>query len=545
MFKKKYILFFILFLLGVFLFTSCLPKPPVTEGILKGRVMVPEGSAQAKQLTGQALPDATVNIIDLPTGEIIATTTTDANGYYQVFVPAGGPYLLQAVKNGVKVQQFTPQVEAGIEYDLGIADCSTTAVALIAQAMMAAEDYPNNPADINLADIEADPDFNDVMSIVCSIIETGGDPTVSALVQQKIEDFLHPPTPTPTAAVINIAAIPGVTAPVTGATPVTTITETVQYTGTVTWAPADNPFAGATIYTATITLTAKAGFTLTGVAANFFTVAGTSSLATNPINSGVVTAVFPATAAVIDIAAIPGVTAPVTGATPVTTITETAQYTGTVTWAPADNPFQGSIVYTATITLTAKAGFTLTGVAANFFTVAGATATNLINSGVVTAVFLVVGDTYGGGIVAYILQSGDTGYDAKVQHGLIAATADQSAGIAWSNITNILVGTGTAIGTGQANTTAIVGQNGCTSGAAKLCKDLIEGGYTDWFLPSRDELNALYFNRFEIGNFYQYPYWSSSEFNSASTAICQDFDDGTQFEDFKDSNWYVRAVRKF
>jgi uncharacterized repeat protein (TIGR02543 family) len=159
--------------------------------------MVPEGSIKAKELTGQALPDATVNIIDPLTGAIIATTTTDANGYYQVFVPAGGPYLLEAIKNGVKVQQFTPQVEVGEEYDLGIADCSTTAVALIAQAMLDAEDYPNNPADINLADIEADPDFNEVLSIVCSIIEAGGDPTVSALVQQKIEDFLNPPTPTP------------------------------------------------------------------------------------------------------------------------------------------------------------------------------------------------------------------------------------------------------------------------------------------------------------------------------------------------------------
>lgn len=92
-------------------------------------------------------------------------------------------------------------------------------------------------------------------------------------------------------------------------------------------------------------------------------------------------------AATVDIAAIPGVTAPVTGATPVTVITPTAQYTGTVTWAPADDPFNAGTVYTATITLTAKAGYTLTGVGANFFTVAGATATNAAGSGVVTAVF--------------------------------------------------------------------------------------------------------------------------------------------------------------
>jgi hypothetical protein len=95
--------------------------------------------------------------------------------------------------------------------------------------------------------------------------------------------------------VINIAAIPGVTAPVTGATPVTTITETTQYTGTITWSGSPVTFAASTAYTATITLTAKAGYTLEGVAANFFTVSGAT--ATNTVNLGVVTAAFPATAA--------------------------------------------------------------------------------------------------------------------------------------------------------------------------------------------------------------------------------------------------------
>ncbi|SET76366.1 hypothetical protein SAMN05660297_03422, partial [Natronincola peptidivorans] len=89
----------------------------------------------------------------------------------------------------------------------------------------------------------------------------------------------------------------------------------------------------------------------------------------------------------ISIAAIPGVTAPATGRMPVTEIIETHQYTGTVTWDPAHNPFQAGTVYTANILLTAKAGWTLTGVAENFFTVAGATTTNIEDTGVVTAIF--------------------------------------------------------------------------------------------------------------------------------------------------------------
>lgn len=89
-------------------------------------------------------------------------------------------------------------------------------------------------------------------------------------------------------------AIVGVTAPVVGKTPVTAITEGKQFTGTVTWSPEVSTFAASTVYTATITLTPKAGYKLDGVAANFFTVAGATSVS-NGANSGVVTAVFPAT----------------------------------------------------------------------------------------------------------------------------------------------------------------------------------------------------------------------------------------------------------
>ena len=89
-------------------------------------------------------------------------------------------------------------------------------------------------------------------------------------------------------------AIGGVTVPVVGEKPVTAITEGKQFTGMVTWSPEVSTFAASTVYTATITLTPKAGYKLDGVEANFFTVAGATSVS-NEANSGVVTAVFPAT----------------------------------------------------------------------------------------------------------------------------------------------------------------------------------------------------------------------------------------------------------
>lgn len=93
---------------------------------------------------------------------------------------------------------------------------------------------------------------------------------------------------------VTEAAVGGVTAPVVGEKPVTAITGGKQFTGTVTWSPEVSTFAASTVYTATITLTPKAGYKLDGVAANFFTVAGATSVS-NGANSGVVTAVFPAT----------------------------------------------------------------------------------------------------------------------------------------------------------------------------------------------------------------------------------------------------------
>ncbi len=104
----------------------------------------------------------------------------------------------------------------------------------------------------------------------------------------------------PGIVVISTAAIAGVTPPVAGATPVTTTTAGTGYTGTVSWSPTvSGTFAYNTVYTATVTLTASSGYTLTGVAANFFTVAGASSAATHAANSGVVTAAFPATTATL------------------------------------------------------------------------------------------------------------------------------------------------------------------------------------------------------------------------------------------------------
>ena len=160
-----------------------------------------------------------------------------------------------------------------------------------------------------------------------------------------------------------------------------------------------------------------------------------------------------------------------------------------------------------------------------------------------------VGTAFRGGKVAYILQAGDPGYVAGQQHGLIAALSDQSTGVRWYNYSYVVTGaTGTALGTGLANTNLIVSKQGAGDYAARLCYDLVSGGYSDWYLPSLDELNKLYLNRALIGGMGSIAwYWSSTECTQ-TTAMYQYFNSGVQNCADKiiyDPGWSVRAVRSF
>ena len=90
----------------------------------------------------------------------------------------------------------------------------------------------------------------------------------------------------------------------------------------------------------------------------------------------------------------------------------------------------------------------------------------------------------------------------------------------------------TGVGYGAENTRLIVAQNGPGRYAAAHVDALVRNGKSDWFLPSKDELNLLY-DHFALRGrpaMDKAPYWSSSE-NNSNYAWYQLFQDGTQFTD--------------
>jgi hypothetical protein len=162
---------------------------------------------------------------------------------------------------------------------------------------------------------------------------------------------------------------------------------------------------------------------------------------------------------------------------------------------------------------------------------------------------LSIGDSYEGGKIAYILQTGDPGYDANVPHGIIAATADYSVRIIWNNGSNITtVATATALGTGLSNTNAIIAAQGAGSYAASVARNHNGGGYTDWHLPSKNELEKLIINKNAIGGFVTSGstawYYSSSESASDKAWLIYAVD-GTWYANPKQETWNVRPIRFF
>jgi len=158
-----------------------------------------------------------------------------------------------------------------------------------------------------------------------------------------------------------------------------------------------------------------------------------------------------------------------------------------------------------------------------------------------------IGDTgpSGVGLVFYVTDGG--------LHGMEVAPEDQSTGAAWSNITNVAVGTGTGMNTGSNNTDAIINQAGHTASAALICRNYRADLEGDWFLPSQDELKSVFADlvfddgtNTGLGSFTVGTYWCSSE-TASNSAWGITSDGGMSGNSYLKSysTGRVRAVRAF
>jgi len=183
----------------------------------------------------------------------------------------------------------------------------------------------------------------------------------------------------------------------------------------------------------------------------------------------------------------------------------------------------------------------------------------------------VVGDTGpGGGIVFYVatspftaagatcriggckyLEAAPSGWSVTPNSGCArAGTSSMDPRCVWSGNTDSVIGAtanSTGIGAGFSNTAAIVGQasGGDTAGRAATASQAYRGGSkTDWFLPSKDELNEMYVNRNVVGGLADNFYMSSSEYSfQLWTQLFSNW--GLKNINPKFSNYYVRPIRVF
>ena len=162
-----------------------------------------------------------------------------------------------------------------------------------------------------------------------------------------------------------------------------------------------------------------------------------------------------------------------------------------------------------------------------------------------------IGEHFGGGIIFYL--------DGSGKHGLIASSQDLQDGkqmlggvpeaSVWSRKDTLNDAKDTALGAGAGNTRRIVKTQGfpqyeADSYAALACVGLIQNGYQDWYLPSKNELNELYKQKDVVGGFSPFSYWSSSEKN-ATKAWMKNFNNGSNILQVKIAANALRPIRKF
>lgn len=133
------------------------------------------------------------------------------------------------------------------------------------------------------------------------------------------------------------------------------------------------------------------------------------------------------------------------------------------------------------------AAYTATVVAVNSYGPSASSAAS--NSVTPLDVPTVIGQAFGGGFYA-----GQIGVSSVPTHYLIVApiSSGQTQN-QWKTANSATTGTSSDID-GPANTAAMIAAGAAAHPCAQFCDNLVTGGFSDWYMPARNELDVCYFN---------------------------------------------------
>ena len=234
--------------------------------------------------------------------------------------------------------------------------------------------------------------------------------------------------------------------------------------------------------------------------------------------------------------------------------TVTFEYGLTTSYGSSIAIDQGALTGNSNVSVTATIADLTQGQTYHFRTKAQNEAGTSVGNDFTFITYTTIGSPFQGGLLAYVLKPGDSGYDANNIHGFIVSTDDLGK-YDWVYYevtppnTNVL---DKAIGAGIPNTNRLA--TFLYANAAKACYNLVLNGYDDWFLPSPEELAVLNPNSSLLGlkTGASDIYWSSSEYppggfivKPSGFAYGYSYYNGSSTITLKWTSQWVRPMRAF
>gem|GEM_PF-1369630 len=192
--SKLYVssILFVASLILSFVFSGCLFAPPASrDPVIQGRVFIED--LGKSEVQGHPVSGATVQVMEVLSERVVAETTSDQNGYYSLSAPPGGPYLVRATRENLKLLDLSPVTEENNLYDLDLIGIVSTATTMVYLDIVA-QGY--DPKSVDVDSIPGAPSFQKLLDNVRQIVEAQGDPTgtnSSLQVAQEVADELLSP----------------------------------------------------------------------------------------------------------------------------------------------------------------------------------------------------------------------------------------------------------------------------------------------------------------------------------------------------------------